>query len=97
MKPLMVSEDILPLGEFKTRAARILEELAERRNPLIITQNGRPACVVMSPKEFDRMRERQAFLEAVAQGLADAQAGRTMSDDEMGEFLDAEFGPLKSE
>ena len=97
MKPLMVSEDILPLGEFKTRAARILEELAERRNPLVITQNGRPVCVMMSPKELDRMRGRQAFLEAVAEGLADVQAGRTISDEEMGEFIDAEFGPLKAE
>ena len=94
MKPLMVSEDILPLGEFKARAASILSDLPERRNPLVITQNGRPACVVMSPAEFDRMRERQAFLEAVAQGLADVQAGRTISDEELAKQIDAEFGPL---
>jgi len=97
MKPLMVSEDILPLGEFKAHAARILAELSERRNPLVITQNGRPACVVMSPREFDRLRERQAFLEAVAEGLADVQAGRLISDEELGKELDAEFGPLDAE
>ena len=97
MKPLMVAEDILPLGEFKARAARILKDLRERRNPLVITQNGRPACVVMSPEEFDRMRERQAFLEAVAQGVADVQAGRVVSDEELRKQLDAEFGPLEAE
>ena len=93
MNPLVVSEDILPLGEFKARAARILKDLPGRRNPLVITQNGRPACVVMSPGEFDRMRERQAFLEAVAQGLADVQAGWVISDEELRKQLDAEFGP----
>jgi len=97
MKPLMVSEDILPLGEFKARAARILKDLPGRGNPLVITQNGRPACVVMSPDEFDRMRERQAFLEAVARGLADVKAGRVISDEELQKQLDAEFGPLEAE
>jgi len=97
MKHLVISEDILPLGEFKARAARILKDLPERRSPLVITQNGRPACVVMSPEEFDRMRERQAFLEAVAQGLADVRAGRVVSDEELGKTLDAELGPLEAE
>lgn len=94
MKPLNVSQDIIPLGEFKARAAGILRELGQRRNPMVITQNGRPACVVMSPAEFDRMRERQAFLEAVAQGLAGLDAGQAMDDEDLGQVLDAEFGPL---
>lgn len=94
MKPLMISEDILPLGEFKARAAQILKDLHSRRSPLVITQNGRPACVVMSPEEFDRMTQRQAFLEAVGQGIADSQAGRIISNEELGERLDAELGPL---
>ena len=97
MKPLVVSEDILPLGEFKARAARIIKDLARRGNPLVITQNGRPACVVMSPAEFDRLRERQAFLEAVAQGLADVEAGRVIGDEELRKQLDSEFGPLETE
>jgi len=97
MKPLMVSEDILPLGEFKARAASILRDLAVRGSPLVITQNGRPACVVMSPSEFDCMRERQAFLEAVGRGLADVQAGRVISDEELKKQLDVEFGPLEGE
>ena len=95
MKSLRVSEDIVPLGEFKARAATIVKELEERENPLVITQNGRPAFVVMSPREFDRMREKQAFLESVAQGLADIRAGRIVGDEELLERLDAEFGPLE--
>ena len=34
------------------------------------------------------------ILEAVAQGMADVQAGRVISDEELGERLDAELGPL---
>jgi prevent-host-death family protein len=94
MKRLSVSEDIIPLGEFKARAASIINDLRKRRNPLVITQNGRPACVLMSTAEFDLMRERQAFLEAVADGLADVKAGRVISDEELRKRLDAEFGPV---
>ena len=90
----MDSKDTLPLSEFKARMARILRELRSRRSPLVVTRNGRPVCVVMSPEEFDRMRERQAFLEAIASGLADVQAGRVVSDEDLGRHLDAEFGPL---
>ncbi len=97
MKPLSVSDDIIPLGQFKARASGIIKDLADRGNALVITQNGRPAFVVMSPVEFDRMREREAFLVAMAQGLADVKAGRVIDDEEMREQLDAEFGLLEEE
>ena len=32
----------------------------------------------MKPAEFDRLQERQHFLESIAAGLADAEAGRLM-------------------
>ena len=96
MKPLNVSEDIIPLGQFKACAASIIKDLHKRGNTLVITQNGRPACVVMSPAEFDLMRQRQVFLEAVADGLADAEAGRIISDEELCIQLDSEFGPLET-
>lgn len=94
MKEISVNEDIIPLGKFKARAAQIIKELSRRGNTMVITQNGKPACVVMSPVEFDRLRQRQAFLEAVARGIQDVEAGRVVSDEELGKRLDAEFGPL---
>jgi predicted transcriptional regulator len=38
--------------------------------------------------------ERDRFLEAVEEGLADAKAGRVISDEELGRCLDKELGPL---
>ena len=37
----------------------------------------------MSPADFDRLQERQRFLESVAAGLADAEAGRLMNTREL--------------
>jgi prevent-host-death family protein len=75
MKEVQVSDGIVPLGEFKAQAAKLLKRLGESGQPMVITQNGRPAGVLVSPKEFDRIQERQRFLESVAAGLADAEAG----------------------
>jgi prevent-host-death family protein len=79
MKPLRVSEDIVPIGEFKARAARWLKRTRETAQPVVITQNGKPAGVLLSPIEYDRLSERERFLQSVASGLADADAGRVMT------------------
>ncbi len=78
MKPIRVSEDIVPIGEFKGQAARWLRRISETGQPVVITQNGKPAGVLLSPSGFDRLQERQRFLESIASGVADADAGRLM-------------------
>ncbi len=78
MKEVQISEGIVPLGEFKAQAAKLLKRLEESGQPMVITQNGRPAGVLVSPKVFDRIQERQRFFESIAAGWADAEAGRTV-------------------
>ena len=78
MKHIHVSEDIVPLGEFKSKAAQYLKLLAEKNHPMVITQNGRPAAVLLSPSEFDRILEKHRFLLSVASGLEDAESDRVM-------------------
>ncbi len=81
------AEDVVPIGEFKGQAARWLRRMGETGQPVLITQNGKPAAVLMSPGEFDRIVERQRFLEDVSAGLADAEAGRTMTSNELRKSL----------
>ena len=83
MKPLRVSQDIVPMAEFKGQAAHWFRRVAENDQPVVITQNGKPAGVLLSPAEFDRLVERQRFLQAVAVGAADIEAGRVMSTEEL--------------
>jgi PHD/YefM family antitoxin component YafN of YafNO toxin-antitoxin module len=63
--------------------------------PVVITQNGKPAAVLITPEEFDNMQERYRFVAAVQEGLADVEAGRLLDSDEVRRQLDAEFGPLE--
>lgn len=83
IRAIKVAEDIVPVGEFKGQAARWLRHAAETGQSVIITENGKPAGVLVSPNEYDRLTERERFLESVALGLADAEAGRTMETKEL--------------
>src|SRR5262245_38992952 len=92
MKSLQVSDDILPIGEFKTRASQVLRKLREAQRPIVITQNGKPTAVLITPEEFDRLHERDRFLEAVREGLADSEAGRVVEDKILTRELDVVLG-----
>jgi prevent-host-death family protein len=87
MRSIRLSEDVVPLGEFKARASSILRSLSDKHRPLLITQNGQAAGVLLSPTEYDALCERDAFLEDVVMGLADAESGRVMSVPEVREKL----------
>lgn len=92
-----VAEDILPIGDLKSHPGRVLRRLREDGRAVVITQHGRPAGVLLPPEEYDRLREHDRFVSAVHEGLADAEAGRLITDEELGERLDEAFGPLGPE
>jgi len=79
MKEISVASDIVPVGEFKSGLAKYLKEIQQRRNSLIITQNGKPAGVLISPSEFDKLRHTKLFFESVSRGLSDSEKGKTLS------------------
>jgi prevent-host-death family protein len=89
MRDVNISEGIVPLGEFKARASKIIGEIAGSDEPLVITQNGRPAAVLMSPVAFQELRERHEFLEAVAEGVADTENGRIVDHKKVRRWLDS--------
>lgn len=94
MSTLQVSEDILPLGQFKTQASALLKSINRTHRTIIITQNGKPAAVVLSPSEFDRLNAPAKFLSAVQQGLDDIQTGRVIDDDMLDEVLKTKIAKL---
>ena len=90
-KRFQVSEDIVPLAEFKAGASRVIRRLREGNRVVVITQNGKPACVLLTPQEFDRLQDREAFGLAVQEGLRDSDSGRLIDDADLTRELDAAF------
>jgi prevent-host-death family protein len=75
VKNISISNDIIPVGEFKSKLAFYLNEIQEKGNALVITQNGKPAGVLLSPGEFDMLQDTKRFVESVARGLSDSETG----------------------
>ena len=92
MKPLLIAEDIVPLARFKASASQVFRQLHREQRPVVITQNGKPAAVLITPEEYDQVQEHRRFLAAVQEGLDDVTAGRTFSDEELDAELEAELG-----
>ena len=76
MKNISVANDIIPIGEFKTRIAKWFRNVQNTGQPLIITQKGKPAAILLSPSEYDSLIYKKCFFESVARGISDADSER---------------------
>ena len=72
MKP---SSQIKPISYFKAHAAEIVRTLAERPEPLIITQNGEAKAVLQDIGSYEQMQETLALLKILALGDRQIAAG----------------------
>ena len=97
MAKLRVSEDIITVSDFKAQASDWLHRIAGSGHPLVITQNGRAAGVLLSPTAFDELSQRQEFLAAVAEGMADERARRGHTTEEVVDAVERRIAGIEAE
>jgi len=97
MHEISVSRNIIPVSELKTKTAHWLRRLRETPEPLVITQNGRAAAVLLSPAAYDELTARLRLMTAVEDGLADVEAGRVSSHQDVVAEARRRFGPAGDE
>ena len=89
MRAISISNDIVPIAEFKTNISKWFKTLQISGHPLIITQNSKPAGVLLSAADYDELVYRKSFLDSVEKGIADVNNGRTQTTDELRKALQA--------
>jgi len=89
MKTISVKNDIVPIAEFKTSIAKWFKNIQNTGHPLIITQNGKPSGVLLSPADYDELVYKKSFLDSISRGIADADNGKTYRTNELKETLTA--------
>ncbi len=87
MKQISISNDIVPIGEFKTSISKWLKSIRDTGHPLVITQNGKPAGVLLSPSEYDALVHGKNFIDSINRGLADADSRNVYRTEELQEEL----------
>lgn len=48
-------EDIVPLTDFRNNLAKIMQRIRERKSPVLLTQSGRAAAVIMSIEAYQEL------------------------------------------
>jgi len=87
MKHFNVSKNIVPIGEFKASLSKWFKNVQNTGHPLIITQYGRPAGVLLSPSEYDELNHKKLFVQSVNRGISDVESGNIYSTEELKEEL----------
>jgi len=75
-KAMRYSSRVKPISYLKANAAELLTQLAEQRQPLVITQNGEAKAVLQDVASFQETQETLALLKILALGNQDVGAGK---------------------
>lgn len=92
MDSSIVATNILSLSRFKARASEVLNTMNRDGHPVVITQNGEAAAVLLTPEEYDRLAYRASFIAAVDQGYAESEAGRVIEGETIAADLQRRYG-----
>jgi prevent-host-death family protein len=66
----------------KRQATKILAELHESKEPVLITEHGQPSAYLIDVKDYELMQSRMSILEGIAQGEKAIFENRTFSQAE---------------
>ncbi|MEW6388642.1 MAG: type II toxin-antitoxin system Phd/YefM family antitoxin [Thermodesulfobacteriota bacterium] len=68
--------NIVPISDLRQDAAKVLKQVRGSREPLIITQRGRAAAVLLSVESFERSERDKELLRLLARGEREIAAGK---------------------
>ena len=66
----------------KRKATDLLSQLHRDREPILITQYGKPSAYLVDVESFDLMQDRIRILEGIARGERAVQEGQTLSNEQ---------------
>jgi prevent-host-death family protein len=75
----------------KRQATKILAELHDSKEPVLITEHGQPSAYLIDVKDYEMMQKRMEILEGLARGETAIHEGRiytqTEAKQKMGKWL----------
>ena len=71
----------------KRQATKILSELHKSKEPVLITEHGKPSAYLVDFEDFELLQRRMEILEGIARGEVAVLEGRTLSNSKAKESL----------
>ncbi len=81
--------EIVPVTDLRQDAAAVLRKLKGSREPMVITQRGRAAAILLSPESYERSRQERELLRLLARGEREIEQGEGHSLDSVLRDADA--------
>jgi prevent-host-death family protein len=72
---------IIPITDLRQDAAMVLRQVRDSKEPVVITQRGRAAAVMMSPEAYERAEHDRELLRLLARGEKEIAARKGHSLD----------------
>jgi prevent-host-death family protein len=66
---------IIPISDLRQDAAKVLKRVRDSKEPLVITQRGRAAAVMLSVEAFEQSERDRELLRLLAKGDREIEAG----------------------
>lgn len=89
MRSAALKKDLVPVNEFRSGLAEWLQHLDKTGRPVVLTQRGRAAAVLVRPEMLDELEEERAMVKLVLQGMKDVEDGRLVEDEEVWSDVEA--------
>jgi len=67
---------IVPISDLRDDAANVLERMKKSQEPVVITQRGRAAAVMVSIEAYERSEHEREILRLLVQGDKEVAAGK---------------------
>jgi prevent-host-death family protein len=67
--------ELIPVSDLRQSAAAILKKLRNSRDPVVVTQRGRAAAVLLDFEEYERREHDFEILQLLVQGEKEIAAG----------------------
>jgi prevent-host-death family protein len=80
MVKLKLSEDIIPLSEFRSNMAATISQLRDTRRPVVLTEHGRSAAVLLGISDYEALLDEVDLLRDIRTAEAQLAAGEGVSN-----------------
>lgn len=70
------TQDIRPLADFRANLAAVVRQVQRTKRPVILTQHGRSAAVLVDASEYEALLDRAELLDDVRVAEDEVAAGR---------------------
>ena len=93
MPTFQIADDVIPMSALRENLAGYVKQAQETKRPLLLTQNGRSAVVMMDATVFDSLREqlhKLSVYEDLLVSEGQLQRGETLTTEELERELEAD-------